>query len=247
MQGKILDYNNEFKSGLIRGEDGNKYRFSIDDCKSTMSPKVGADVDFEPNGDKAIEVYVLDQQTDQANTIKSETTPTISLETQKNLIQIVKKIVIWGVVLFVVIIISLYGYFFIKTTILKSGCENNNAEACYDLSSFNGPFYSYDERTEAANKACRLGNADGCYDIFEYQKACDLKLGKGCYESAQRELSIYYDDSKTKMVCSDFTYEMNRAYCDKSRAKLLESIIPLYKLACEYGYEQGCTQYESYK
>lgn len=26
MQGKILDYNSEFKSRLIRGEDGNKYR-----------------------------------------------------------------------------------------------------------------------------------------------------------------------------------------------------------------------------
>lgn len=29
MIGKILDYNTEFKSGLIRGENGNKYRFSI--------------------------------------------------------------------------------------------------------------------------------------------------------------------------------------------------------------------------
>lgn len=166
---------------------------------------------------------------------------------KNSVIKIIIKVSVWIVGIIVVIIIAVFGYFFIKTTALKSGCENNNAQACYDFSNLDGPFSSYDEKTEAANKACRLGNADGCYDIFEYQKACDLKLGKGCYESAQRELTIYYDDSKTKMVCSDFTYEMNRAYCDKSRAKLLESIIPLFKLACEYGYEQGCTQYESYK
>lgn len=46
MQGKILDYSNEFKSGLIRGEDGNKYRFSIDDCKSAIKPRSGVEVDF---------------------------------------------------------------------------------------------------------------------------------------------------------------------------------------------------------
>lgn len=63
MQGKILDYNNEFKSGLIRGEDGNKYRFSIDDCKSTIKPKSGAEVDFEHNDDKAIEIYVVTRDT----------------------------------------------------------------------------------------------------------------------------------------------------------------------------------------
>jgi hypothetical protein len=59
MQGKILDYNTEFKSGLIRGEDSSKYRFSIDDCKSAITPKANAEVDFEPSGDKAVEIYVM--------------------------------------------------------------------------------------------------------------------------------------------------------------------------------------------
>lgn len=63
MNGKILEYNNEYKSGLIRGEDGNKYRFSIDDCKSEIKPRVNAEVDFEPSGDKAIEIYVLTKDT----------------------------------------------------------------------------------------------------------------------------------------------------------------------------------------
>lgn len=63
MQGKILDYNNEFKSGLIRGEDGNKYRFSIDDCQSAINPRTNAEVDFEPSEDKAVEVYVLTKDT----------------------------------------------------------------------------------------------------------------------------------------------------------------------------------------
>lgn len=63
MQGKILDYNSEFKSGLIRGEDGNKYRFSIDDCKSDLKPRPNAEVDFEPNGDKAVEIYVMTKNT----------------------------------------------------------------------------------------------------------------------------------------------------------------------------------------
>jgi ElaB/YqjD/DUF883 family membrane-anchored ribosome-binding protein len=63
MQGKILDYNTEFKSGLIRGEDGNKYRFSIDDCKSDLKPRANVEVDFEANSDKAVEIYVMTKDT----------------------------------------------------------------------------------------------------------------------------------------------------------------------------------------
>lgn len=233
MQGKILGYNNEFKSGLIRGEDGNKYRFSIDDYKTDITPKIGAGVDFEFNGDKAVEIYVLNQKTEQIITIRSELTPTISPETQKNLIQIVKKIVIWVVVSFAVITITVFGYFFIKTIILKSGCENNNAQDCYDLSKTNSLFNDFDEETEARHKACRLGNADGCYDIGKYQKACDLKLGKGCYKVAMAKKSFYYDQLMYTNA--------------NEKAKLEEGFISLFKLACDYGYEQGCTEYKSYK
>lgn len=74
MQGKILDYNNELKSGLIRGNDGNKYRFNIDDCKSTIKPKVNAEVDFEANADKAVEIYVLTKDTmDDVKNVASST------------------------------------------------------------------------------------------------------------------------------------------------------------------------------
>lgn len=59
MQGKILSYNNERETGLISGEDDNFYSMSMVDCKSAIKPKAGAEVEFEPSGDKATEIHVV--------------------------------------------------------------------------------------------------------------------------------------------------------------------------------------------
>ncbi|MBD3843999.1 MAG: hypothetical protein IE909_19410, partial [Campylobacterales bacterium] len=100
MQGKILDYNKEFKSGLIRGNDGNRYRFSIDDCKSTITPKIGLEVDFVVNSDKAVEIYILPQDTvEKIKDVISSATEIVP----KNFDRI-KKIAIGGIVIAVVII-----------------------------------------------------------------------------------------------------------------------------------------------
>ena len=90
MQGKILDYSNDMKSGLIRGTDGNKYRFSIDDCKSSIKPRAGADVDFETSGDKATEIYVLTKDTidDIKDTAKTavRATADVTVKTSKKIL-----------------------------------------------------------------------------------------------------------------------------------------------------------------
>lgn len=53
MKGKISEYNSEMKSGIIKGEDGNEYEFSINDYKVSIRPLEGFEVNFESNGDKA--------------------------------------------------------------------------------------------------------------------------------------------------------------------------------------------------
>lgn len=57
MRGKILVYNDS--TGLISGEDGNRYNFSIIDWKGTEAPAVGCDVDFVTEGELAKNVFPL--------------------------------------------------------------------------------------------------------------------------------------------------------------------------------------------
>lgn len=252
MQGKILDYNNELKSGLIRGEDGNKYRFSIDDCKSTIIPKVGADVDFDTNGDKAVEVYILDQKTDQANTVKSEPTKPINQETHKNIVQTVKKIVIWLIAIITGIMLISFLVAFTqaknedtKIRELRNGCANNDAKACYELgiSDFFGSSLNseetvgLDEKNEALAKGCQLGNKDACYKGMYYERGCELKDGESCYEVGRHlpsNLNIGIAQSITCGVSpkSDGCEEINRISAVHTKK--------YNKLACEYGYSQGC-------
>ena len=59
MHGKIINYDSEVEIGLVRGEDGKNYTLSILDCRSSIAPIIGVDVNFEPHEDKATEIYVL--------------------------------------------------------------------------------------------------------------------------------------------------------------------------------------------
>lgn len=113
MQGKILDYNTEFKSGLIRGEDGNKYRFSIDDCKSAINPKANAEVDFEPSGDKAVEVYVMTKDTMEDIKDIAYSTRNVVFPTFKSTINTDKEDIINGYKVLVIGIVLIFVLLFI--------------------------------------------------------------------------------------------------------------------------------------
>ncbi|MGB1197696.1 MAG: TM2 domain-containing protein [Thalassotalea sp.] len=57
MKGKILDYNEESRSGVISGDDGNRYNFEVSQWKGATLPNVGSAVDFSANGDDAEAIY----------------------------------------------------------------------------------------------------------------------------------------------------------------------------------------------
>lgn len=57
MKGKILEFNEESRSGVISGEDGNRYTLDIAEWKGATLPKANNKVDFSVNGDVAEAVY----------------------------------------------------------------------------------------------------------------------------------------------------------------------------------------------
>lgn len=61
MQGKILDFNNEVKSGFLRDESDNRYHFFIGDCTNPEKLELGANVDFEHDGEKAVNITIMDR------------------------------------------------------------------------------------------------------------------------------------------------------------------------------------------
>ena len=59
MEGKILDYNSETKQGLIKSSDGNRYEFVAEEYRSQTEIKIGQNVDFQAEADKATAIYLL--------------------------------------------------------------------------------------------------------------------------------------------------------------------------------------------
>ena len=59
MRGQILEANAAAGSGLILGNDGNRYTFARGDWKSPLAPAAGLDVDFVPTDMDAHDIYVL--------------------------------------------------------------------------------------------------------------------------------------------------------------------------------------------
>ena len=57
MKGSVLDFDEGNRSGIISGEDGNRYTLDISEWKGNQLPKAGAKVDFAVTGDKAEGVY----------------------------------------------------------------------------------------------------------------------------------------------------------------------------------------------
>ena len=58
MRGKILDFSDANRTGLIRADDGNRHEFSATDWKSEVTAVAGREVDFVADGDRAKEIYV---------------------------------------------------------------------------------------------------------------------------------------------------------------------------------------------
>ena len=59
MRGKVLSYNDLEGTGIISGDDGKRYSFLRGDLQDGVrTVRVGADVDFDANEDKAGKIYV---------------------------------------------------------------------------------------------------------------------------------------------------------------------------------------------
>jgi len=58
MKGKILDYSVQNSSGIISGNDGNRYNFINKEWKSDKSPMANQLVDFDINENNAIAIYL---------------------------------------------------------------------------------------------------------------------------------------------------------------------------------------------
>lgn len=58
MRGKILDFSDANRTGLIREDDANRYEFSAADWKSEVVVAAGLEVDFVADGSRAKEIYV---------------------------------------------------------------------------------------------------------------------------------------------------------------------------------------------
>ena len=57
MIGQILDFTIQTSSGVISGEDGNRYDFVGAEWKDSVSPSRGMSVDFEVDGNNAASIY----------------------------------------------------------------------------------------------------------------------------------------------------------------------------------------------
>jgi len=59
MKGKILEYVEESRSGLISADDGNRYNFEVREWKGSTLPKAGMQVDFDIDGKNATSIFAL--------------------------------------------------------------------------------------------------------------------------------------------------------------------------------------------
>ena len=57
MKGQVLDYSVQTNSGVLAGDDGNRYSFTGDNWQETSVPQRGMRVDFDPDGDRALAIY----------------------------------------------------------------------------------------------------------------------------------------------------------------------------------------------
>lgn len=59
MRGLVLGFDSSIGTGLLRGDDGRRYVFAIDDWLAKPKPRPGQVVDFELHKGMALEIYVI--------------------------------------------------------------------------------------------------------------------------------------------------------------------------------------------
>lgn len=67
MKGVILDFNQDNRTGLISGEDGERYNFSVEDWNGSSLPRPGNKIDFSVNEGKAEAIFVESHETSGAS------------------------------------------------------------------------------------------------------------------------------------------------------------------------------------
>lgn len=58
MKGKVLEFNQESRVGVISGDDDNRYQFQIQEWKGSSLPQAGNKIDFSVNGENAEAIYM---------------------------------------------------------------------------------------------------------------------------------------------------------------------------------------------
>ncbi|MFA5214511.1 tetratricopeptide repeat protein [Sulfuricurvum sp.] len=162
MQGKILDYNNEMKSGFLRDDNGHKYHFFIGDCTNPEKLQAGSYINFEHDGERATTITILDPKDD----IAAVNAKFIKTEAAKKSKRIISTIMIIGLVLGV-------GGFIV--TIILSEIETRQSEKLQ---------LKYESQISNIQKDL---NAANCSDAaLEYALASDTRkeiYKKGAYYS----------------------------------------------------------------
>ncbi|MEJ8572927.1 hypothetical protein [Microbaculum marinum] len=59
MKGVVLGYDTEAEAVVLRAEDGRRYRFPLSEWRDRQAPRKGDEVDFESDGVRALEIYVV--------------------------------------------------------------------------------------------------------------------------------------------------------------------------------------------
>jgi uncharacterized membrane protein YhaH (DUF805 family)/cold shock CspA family protein len=59
MRGEVLHYDQEQGFGFIAGADGKRYSFAREDLRREMALSRGAEVEFQPNGDRASNIFSI--------------------------------------------------------------------------------------------------------------------------------------------------------------------------------------------
>ena len=76
MKGNVIGFDPDTNTGAISGHDGNRYDFATADWRSRSQPRHGDIVDFQPQGQRAAEIYMLDAEYVQPSLVQLYFSPT---------------------------------------------------------------------------------------------------------------------------------------------------------------------------
>jgi uncharacterized membrane protein YhaH (DUF805 family) len=62
MKGNVIGFDPDTNTGAISGHDGNRYDFAVVDWRGRAQPRHGDVVDFQPQGQRATQIYLLEPE-----------------------------------------------------------------------------------------------------------------------------------------------------------------------------------------